>query len=74
MSATLLRNCLLFDPRSGTLTSGSSVLVTDDKITEVSDQAIAPQGAKVFDLGGSCPGGFSGCTYMDMSELEVYGS
>jgi len=32
---------------------------------------LSPQ---VFDLGDSCPGGFSGCTYMDMSELEVYGS
>ncbi len=52
MSATLLRNGLLFDPRSGTLASGSSVLVTDDVITEVSDQAIAPQGADVIDLGG----------------------
>ena len=33
---------------------------------------IAPQ---VFQLpGASCPGPFSGCDFMDMSELEVYGS
>jgi hypothetical protein len=47
MSATLLRNCRLFDPRSGTLSAGTSVLV--------SDQAIAAEGAEVIDLGGRAP-------------------
>jgi extracellular elastinolytic metalloproteinase len=33
---------------------------------------IKPQ---VFQIpGASCPGPFSGCDFMDMSELEVYGS
>jgi extracellular elastinolytic metalloproteinase len=29
---------------------------------------------QVFDIGGTCPGAFSGCDFMDMSEIEVYGS
>jgi extracellular elastinolytic metalloproteinase len=32
---------------------------------------IKPQ---VFDIGGACPGAFSGCDFMDMSEIEVFGS
>lgn len=32
MTATLLRNCTLSDPRSGTLSGKTSVLVSDDKI------------------------------------------
>jgi extracellular elastinolytic metalloproteinase len=32
---------------------------------------IKPQ---VFDIGGTCPGAFSGCDFMDMSEIEVFGS
>ena len=53
MTATLIQNCTLFDPRAGTLTSRGSVLIADDKITEVSDQTIAPKGAEVIDLGGT---------------------
>ena len=52
MSATLLRNCTLFDPRSGNLASGTSVLVSDDTIAAVSDQAIAAEGAEVIDVDG----------------------
>ena len=52
MSAILLRNGTLFDPRSGTLASGASVLVSDDKIVSVSDQAITADGAEMIDLGG----------------------
>ena len=52
MSELLLRNGTLFDPRSGTLASGTSVLVSDDKIVSVSDQAITADGAEVIDLGG----------------------
>jgi extracellular elastinolytic metalloproteinase len=29
---------------------------------------------QVFDIGGACPGAFSGCDYMDASEIAVYGS
>jgi len=32
---------------------------------------IKPQ---VFEIGGSCPGAYSGCDFLDLSELEVYGS
>jgi hypothetical protein len=31
-------------------------------------------GTQVADIGGSCPGPFSGCAFMDMSEMEVYGA
>ena len=26
------------------------------------------------DLGGTCPGAFSGCDFMDSTELEVFGA
>src|SRR5207302_1842446 len=52
MTSTLLINCTLFDPRGGTLTSGSSVLVEDGVIREVSDQAIQAPGADRIDAGG----------------------
>ncbi len=53
MTATLmLRNCSVFDPRSGTLSGKTSVLVSDGKIAAVSDQAIAAAGAEVIDVGG----------------------
>ncbi len=52
MTKILLRDCTLFDPRSGTLASGSSVLISDDKVAEVSDQPIAAAGAEIVDLGG----------------------
>src|SRR3954465_11325050 len=52
MTGTLLRNCTLLDPRSGTMSSNVSVLVSEDKITEVSDQPITAPGADVIDLGG----------------------
>ena len=52
MSDLLLRNGTLFDPRSGTLASGTSVLVSDDKVVSVSDQAITAGDAEVIDLGG----------------------
>ena len=29
---------------------------------------------QVVEAGGTCPGPFSGCDFMDMSELEVYGA
>jgi extracellular elastinolytic metalloproteinase len=29
---------------------------------------------QVFDIGGACPGAFTGCDFIDMSEIEVYGS
>jgi hypothetical protein len=31
-------------------------------------------GTQVADIGGTCPGPFSGCAFMDMSEMEVYGA
>jgi hypothetical protein len=31
-------------------------------------------GTQTADIGGSCPGNFSGCTYVVSSELAVYGS
>ncbi len=52
MSATLLRNGTVFDPRTGALMSGSSVLVSDGVVTGLSDQPIAAPGAVVIDLGG----------------------
>src|SRR3954447_17942430 len=52
MTGTLLRNCTLLDPRSGTMSSNVSVLVSEDKITEVSDQPITAPGADILDLGG----------------------
>lgn len=52
MAATLLTNCTLFDPRAGTLASGTSVLVVDGVFAEVSDQAIPPNGAGMVDMGG----------------------
>jgi extracellular elastinolytic metalloproteinase len=45
---------------------------TGDGVQFVRFTMIAPQ---VFQIpGASCPGPFSGCDFMDMSELEVYGS
>ena len=29
---------------------------------------------QVFDIGGICPGAFSGCDFMDTTEIAVYGS
>lgn len=52
MTARLLRNCTVFDPRPGTLSTGMSVLLQDGKIAAVSDQPIPPAGAEVIDLGG----------------------
>ena len=52
MTATLLRNATVFDPRAGSLASGMSVLVTDDRIAALSDQPITAPGAQVFDLAG----------------------
>ena len=52
MTTTLLRNCTMFDPRSGTLTPQASVLIAEDRITEVSDQSLAAPGADIIDLGG----------------------
>jgi extracellular elastinolytic metalloproteinase len=40
-------------------------------ITRVRFTMITPQ---VFEIGGSCPGDFTGCDFLDMSELEVYGT
>ena len=31
-------------------------------------------GTQVVDLGGTCPGAFSGCDFMDSTELAVYGA
>ena len=31
-------------------------------------------GTQVVDLGGTCPGAFSGCDFMDSTELEVFGA
>ena len=31
-------------------------------------------GTQVADLGGTCPGPFSGCDFMDSTELEVFGA
>lgn len=52
MTRTLLTNGTVFDPRSGTLASGSSVLITDGLVAEVSDQTIHSAGAKVLDVAG----------------------
>ena len=30
-------------------------------------------GTQTADIGGSCPGAFSGCSFVDSSELGVYG-
>ena len=32
------------------------------------------EGTQVVDLGGTCPGNFSGCDFMDSTELEVFGA
>jgi len=44
---------------------------TGDGVRFVRFTMITPQ---VFDIGGSCPGAFSGCDFMDLSELAVYGA
>jgi hypothetical protein len=31
------------------------------------------KGTQVADLGGTCPGPFAGCDFMDSTELEVFG-
>ena len=31
-------------------------------------------GTQVVDLGGTCPGPFDGCNFMDSTELEVFGA
>jgi len=52
MTSTLLANCTLLDPRSGTLTSGSSVFIADGLVEQVSDQTIEATGADIIDLAG----------------------
>ena len=52
MTPTLFHGCTLFDPRSGTLTTGVSVLVAEGKVAAVSDQVIKAAGAEVIDVGG----------------------
>ncbi len=52
MTKTLLRNCTVFDARSGALTSNSAVLISDGQISDVSDQPIVATGAETIDLGG----------------------
>ena len=32
---------------------------------------ITPQ---VFDIGGTCPGPFNGCDFLDVSEVTLYGT
>jgi extracellular elastinolytic metalloproteinase len=48
------------------LAAGSDTGVTFIRYTMISTQ--------VGDLGGTCPGGFSGCNFMDSTELAVYGA
>ena len=48
------------------LAAGSNTGVTFIRYTMISTQ--------VGDLGGTCPGGFSGCDFMDSTELAVYGA
>ena len=52
MATTLLHNCTVLDPRTGTLASGSAVLVEDGTVAAVSDQPITAPGATRIDLGG----------------------
>lgn len=52
MTSTLLANCNVFDPRSGTLTPGTSVLVEDGLIKDVSDQKTHISPTEVIDVGG----------------------
>ncbi|WP_256796406.1 M36 family metallopeptidase [Terrabacter sp. Ter38] len=53
-------------PTSIPLAAGSTAAVKFVRYTMVSTQ--------VADLGGSCPGLFSGCDFMDSTELSVYGT
>jgi imidazolonepropionase-like amidohydrolase len=52
MTSTLLTNCTLFDPRNGTLTRGTSLLVEDGLVKEVSDQKIHRPETESINLGG----------------------
>jgi hypothetical protein len=45
--------------------SGATSAITDVRFTMVTPQ--------VFQV-GSCPGAFSGCDFMDMTEIAVYGT
>jgi hypothetical protein len=54
----------------GTLVSITPAAGTGDKVQFVRFTMITPQ---VFQV-GSCPGNFSGCDFMDMSEIEAFGS
>ena len=53
-------------PTSIPLAAGSTAGVKFVRYTMISTQ--------VADLGGSCPGPFSGCDFMDSTELAVYGT
>ena len=54
----------------GTLVSITPAAGTGDNVLFVRFTMITPQ---VFQV-GSCPGNFSGCDFMDMSEIEAFGS
>jgi hypothetical protein len=53
-------------PTSVPLASGSTAGVQFVRYTMI--------GTQVTDLGGTCPGNFSGCDFMDSTELAVYGT
>ncbi|MBV9782728.1 MAG: amidohydrolase family protein [Acidisphaera sp.] len=52
MTKKLLTNCVLFDPRDGTLAANTSILIADDRVAEVSGQPIRVSADETIDLRG----------------------
>ena len=52
----------------------TSVPLAGGSTTDVAFVRFTMIGTQVVDLGGTCPGNFSGCDFMDSTELAVYGT
>jgi imidazolonepropionase-like amidohydrolase len=73
MGLVLFRNAQLLDPTRADLADGSSVLVEDDRIREVSSRPIKAAGAAVIDCGGRTlmPGLIDCHVHVFLSEVNL---
>lgn len=73
MGLVLFRNAQLLDPTRADLADGSSVLVEDDRIREVSSRPVKAAGATVIDCGGRTlmPGLIDCHVHVFLSEVNL---